>query len=62
LIKERSALDDEFYKGYTLKHRNEYQKNSRIFEAVEKLPKGAIHHIHIDCCLDIEWVTIIKRK
>lgn len=55
MIKERSALDDEFYKGYTLKHKDEYQKNSRIFEAVEKLPKGGVQHIHIDCCLDSEW-------
>jgi len=61
LIKERSTLPDEFYKGYTLRHKNEYQQNSRIFEAVERLPKGAIQHIHIDCCVDIDWVTQIER-
>lgn len=33
----------------------EFKKESRIFEAVQKLPKGAVLHIHIDCCMDIDW-------
>ncbi|KAL4505323.1 hypothetical protein ABPG72_002385 [Tetrahymena utriculariae] len=55
LISERATKDDSFYKGYTLKHREQFEKESHIFKAIQKLPKGAVLHIHTDCCMDIDW-------
>ncbi|KAL4482851.1 hypothetical protein ABPG74_018877 [Tetrahymena malaccensis] len=55
LINERATKDDSFYKGYTLRHRDQFEKESFIFKAIQKLPKGAVQHIHIECCMDIDW-------
>ena len=32
-------------------------KNSKIYGLLHELPKGVLHHIHIDCCEDVEFVS-----
>ncbi|KAL4472248.1 hypothetical protein ABPG72_013881 [Tetrahymena utriculariae] len=55
LIKERATKEDSFFQGYTLKQREQFEKESFIFKSILKLPKGAVLHIHIDSCMDIDW-------
>lgn len=62
LMKERATKDDVFFKGHTLKHKTDIQNNSRVYEALNKLPKGAVLHIHIDCCMDHDWVTSLTSR
>ncbi|EGR32867.1 hypothetical protein IMG5_068440 [Ichthyophthirius multifiliis] len=55
IFKERDLHDDLFYKVHTLKHIEYITQKSELYQAILKLPKGAVLHIHIDCCNDIEW-------
>lgn len=51
----RSNLDPSFYRQYTLP--NLYKLNqTSLFKAIDKMPKGAVLHIHLDCCYDVDWV------
>ena len=53
--KERSSLEDTFYKIHTLRHQEQIKHNSNLYKALLKLPKGGVLHIHTDCCHDIDW-------
>lgn len=55
LNEQRALLPNSFYREYTLKYLDLIEK-SEIFPIMKKMPKGAILHIHLDCCFELEWV------
>jgi hypothetical protein len=59
MIKEaRSHMPDEFYTGicsykivYNLMYSDQARK-TRLFKQLKTIPKGCMHHLHIDCTED----------
>ncbi len=58
LNEKRSELPNSFYRKYTLKYLN-FIDNSELFKIIEKMPKGGVLHIHLDCCFELLWVFCI---
>lgn len=66
IIKEKEGYPEEFYKTYTLRHKDQIEK-SNLWKYFYRMPKGSILHLHFDTCNDIEWVItnfnlLLKKK
>ena len=59
IIEKRAELPNSFYREYTLKYLNLID-NCELFNLIEKMPKGGVLHIHLDCCFHISWVILHK--
>lgn len=58
LSEERSKLTPSFYRENTLKHVKKMHDN-KLFKIIDKMPKGATLHIHLDCCYSLDFVFLI---
>jgi len=54
LLKERKARDNSFFQNKTLTLRKDYEQTD-LFKVCKAMPKGGALHIHIDCCVDVDW-------
>jgi hypothetical protein len=55
LESQRKTLPASFYRGNTLKNK-EVIDGSDIFKIIQKMPKGAVIHLHVDCAIDEDQV------
>ena len=67
MIKEaRHYMPEQFYTGnqfnYKLKVYNliysDQARKTRLFKQMKTIPKGSMHHLHIDCTEDDEFVIL----
>lgn len=53
---QRGFLPEDIHMRWSMKYKNLIDKNA-IYKIIQKMPKGALHHMHVDCSLDPEWVS-----
>lgn len=55
MLKERDPLPQEFFLYHSMKYKEQIDK-SQVYRILRRMPKGGVHHVHTECCMDPDWV------